>query len=136
MTRISDLAVAPLEKLLELRNDPGFDFDEEDAVENRTARKYLFRTTSHSTRCFSESDWGKKVKQVFAEYSPRKVCVCVLVVCVCVCVPFVWCGQVTSPLAAMYRQPPRPSCFEPSSSPSFATATAATRRFARVWRTA
>lgn len=55
---------------MELRATAGLDFEEEDEVENRTARSYVF-FRQESSRCYSESEWSKHVKALFARFSPR-----------------------------------------------------------------
>ena len=50
-----------------------WDFTEwDDAPENRTSLDYLFHTAQHTSRCYDASFWSKKVKAIFARYSPRK----------------------------------------------------------------
>ena len=71
-TRLSDMTVPYLERLFQLREEAGLDFEDEDAVENRTSRRYVFHTAPHNpTRCLSESQWGRWCKSVYAKYSPR-----------------------------------------------------------------
>ena len=72
ITRISEITRPYLGKLQQLKDsdDNTFEFTEEgEGPENRTSRKYLF-CKGHSTRCYSDSDWGAYVKHVFGKYSP------------------------------------------------------------------
>ena len=54
ITPISEMATKHINLLLELRSDE-LDFHDEDPVQNRSERRYLFYA-QHSTRCYAESD--------------------------------------------------------------------------------
>ena len=73
MTALPKIVSDSISLLLDHRKGNGMEFDEADAVQNRSGRVYLFHPDGQPTRCLSESQWTKKVKLCFKAHSPRKV---------------------------------------------------------------
>jgi len=72
MTSISKLVVPIMDSMLKLQQGDEWDFTEEEAgPANRTHLEYLFYKQGQSTRCYSESEWSKRVSQAFERHSPR-----------------------------------------------------------------